>query len=141
MKKFPDKNINMEKERLKSKPPLSEDNRSLNTSLRTFDLPALIDKMKNNHTWVKGELNAMILLKSPDKQIVLTALHEGTEIKSFQSNESVTFQIIEGKLKFHTRKESVTLNKGQLLTLYENIKYSLTTREETVLLLTIANGT
>jgi len=131
----------MEKERLKSKPPLSEDNRSLNTSLRTFDLPALIDKMKNNHTWVKGELNAMILLKSPDKQIVLTALHEGTEIKSFQSNESVTFQIIEGKLKFHTRKESVTLNKGQLLTLYENIKYSLTTREETVLLLTIANGT
>ena len=83
----------------------------------------------------------MILLKSPDKQIVLTALHEGTEINSFQSNDSITFQIIEGKLKFQTRKESVTLNKGQLLTLHENIKYSLTTSEETVFLLTIANST
>ena len=41
---------------------------------------------------------------------------------------------------FHTRKESVTLAKGQYLTLYENIKYSLTTAEDTVLLLTIATG-
>jgi len=41
---------------------------------------------------------------------------------------------------FHTRKESVTLDKGQLLTLHENIKYSLTSKEETVLLLTIASG-
>jgi quercetin dioxygenase-like cupin family protein len=131
----------MEKESLKGKPPLPKDNRSLNASLLTFDLPTLIEMMKHSHAWAKGELNAMILLKSPDKQIVLTALHEGTEIKSFQSNDSITFQIIEGKLKFHTRKESVTLDQGQLLTLHENIKYSLTTREETVFLLTIANGT
>lgn len=70
---------------------------------------------------------------------MLTALHDGTEIQSFQSNDSITFQIIEGKLMFHTRKESVTLDKGQLLTLHENIKYSLTSKE-TVLLLTIASG-
>jgi quercetin dioxygenase-like cupin family protein len=113
----------------------------MDSSLRSYDLPVLIEKMKHSHTWAKGELNAMILLNSPDKQIVLTALHEGTEINSFQSNDSITFQIIEGKLKFHTRKESVTLDKGQLLTLQDNIKYSLKTREETVLLLTIANGT
>ena len=82
----------------------------------------------------------MILLKSPGKQIVLTALHEGTEINSYQSNDSITLQIIEGKLRFQTRKESITLDKGQLLTLHENIKYSLSTMEETVFLLTIANG-
>ena len=83
----------------------------------------------------------MILLKCQDKQMVLIALHEGTGIKSFQSNDSVTFQIIEGKLKFQTRKESVTLEKDQLLTLHEKIDYILTTNEETVFLLTIANGT
>jgi len=131
----------MEKETLKTQTPPLKDNRSLNASLLTFDLPTLIEKMKHKHTWAKGELNAMILLKSPIKQIVLTALHEGTEINSFQSNDSITFQIIEGKLKFHTQKASVTLDKGQLLTLREKINYSLTTREETVLLLTIANGT
>jgi quercetin dioxygenase-like cupin family protein len=89
---------------------------------------------------MKGELNAMVLLKSPVKQILLTALHGGTEIKSYQADDSITLQIIEGKLKFHTRKESITLDEGQLLTLHENIKYSLSTREETVFLLTIANS-
>ena len=124
----------------KTKAPLRGDSTSLNVSLRTFDLPGLIKKMKNSHAWAKGELNAMILLKNPFKQIVLTALHEGTAINSFQSNDSITFQIIEGKLKFHTQEESVTLEKFQLLTLHENIKYSLTSKEETVFLLTIANG-
>ncbi|MGD0342788.1 MAG: hypothetical protein ABSA76_13880 [Bacteroidales bacterium] len=131
----------MEIETLKTEALFSKDTRSHSPSLFTFDLPALIENMKHSYSWLKGELNAMILLKSPGKHIVLTALHGGTEINSYQSNDSITLQIIEGKLRFHTRKESVTLDKGQLLTLHENIKYSLTTREETVFLLTIANGT
>ena len=112
---------------------------SLNPSLFLFDFPTLIGKMKHKHTWVKGDLETMILLNIPSKQIVLTALHEGTEIKSFQSNDSITFQVIEGDLKFHSRKGSVNLEKGQLLTLCENIHYSLTTNVETVLLLTITS--
>lgn len=113
---------------------------SLNPSLLLFDFPTLIGKMKHKQTWVKGDLETMILLKIPAKQIVLTALHEGTEIKSFQSNESITFQVIEGEMKFHSRKGSVNLDKSQLLTLSENINYSLTTNVETVLLLTITSG-
>jgi len=131
----------MENETLIAKPSLTRNNRSHNVSLLTFDLSTLVENMKHSHSWAKGELNAMILLKSPDKQIVLTAIHEGTEINSFQSNNSVTFQIIKGKLKFLTRKESVILDTGQLLTLHENIRYRLTSGEETVFLLTIANGT
>ena len=131
----------MIKETLKTKPPLNKDDMSFNDSLLTFDIPTLIEQMKQSDSWAKGELNAMILLKRPERQIVLATLHGGTEIKSYQSNDSITFQIIEGKLKFHNRKESVTLDKGQLLTLHDNIKYSLTTNEETVLLLTIANST
>jgi quercetin dioxygenase-like cupin family protein len=95
--------------------------------------------MKKSYTWANGELNAKILLKSPEKQIILTAMHQGTEISSFQSNDSVTLQIIEGKLRFHHRKDTITLYKGQLMTLNDNIKYRLTTEEETVFLLTISN--
>jgi quercetin dioxygenase-like cupin family protein len=112
----------------------------LDPSLFTFDLPTLIETMKNSSAWAEGELNAMVLFKRPEKQIVLTALHEGTKIDSYQANDSVTFQIIEGKLKFHTTKESVTLKRGQLLALHDNIKYSLTSRKETVFLLTIDSG-
>jgi len=130
----------MEKETLKARSPLDYDIGSFNPAVFVFDLPALVEKMKQKRSWAKGKLNAKILMKTPGKQIVLTTLHEGTEIKSFQSNDSITFQVIEGKIQFHSRKGSVTLDKGELLTLHENIKYSLTTKEKTVLLLTIASG-
>jgi quercetin dioxygenase-like cupin family protein len=130
----------MQKETFKAKPLLTKTDGSVQSKFFTFDLPALIENMKLSHSWEKGDLNAMVLLKSPEKRIVLTALHKGTEIKSFQGNDSVSFQVIEGALDFHSKKESVSLSKGQLLTLHENIKYSLESKEETVFLITILSG-
>jgi quercetin dioxygenase-like cupin family protein len=121
-------------------PPLSIVHGSPNASLTALNLHDLIDRMKNSDAWTNGELNALILVKNDNTQIVLTAIHEGTEITSFQSNDSITFQIIEGKLMFHSRKESLALDKGHLMTLHDNVGYSLTTEEETVFLSTIATG-
>jgi len=115
--------------------------RSIRTSLKQFDLPSLIEKMKDTRSWEKGELKALILLNIPGRQIVLTALHEGTEIDSFQTCDSVTLEIVEGRILFRTSKVSQFLDEGQALTLHENIKYSFTAREETVVLLTLANFT
>jgi hypothetical protein len=105
-----------------------------------FDLPSLIASMKQSQTWTNGELNSLILLNNPEKQVILAAMHEGTEIESFQGNDSVSFQIIEGLMKFHARKSTVTIREGQLMKLEENIKYSLIAREDTFFLLTISNG-
>jgi hypothetical protein len=105
-----------------------------------YDLPALIGKMKQSRSWVRGELNNMVLLNSPGKQILLTALHKKTEVESFQESDSISFQIIEGELKFNTSQESLLLKEGQLLTLSEKVKYSLTTDAGTVFLLTILNN-
>ncbi len=112
----------------------------LSSSFKPYDLPTLIKEIKKSKSFENGELNSMTLLKSRGKQIVLTALHEGTEINSFQANDSITFQIIEGRLVFYANKESITLEIGQMMTVHENVKYSLTTREDTVFLLTIANS-
>ena len=130
----------MEIETLRTRIPRINTKRSSGCTLLGFNLPDLIATMKQSYTWTNGDLNAIILLKSADKQIILTALHEGTEIKSFQSGESATFQIIEGKLRFHIRKDAVTLGEGQLMTIDEKIKFSLTTEVETVFLLTVSNG-
>ena len=131
----------METETLKTGPVhSSKDSRSMNASLHSFNLPHLIEKMKQDSTWEHEGLNAKILINKPHKQVVITALHKGTEINSFQSNDSVTIQVMEGRLIFRTRNESVILEKDQMLTLQENIEYSLTTKAETVLLLTIAKG-
>jgi len=82
----------LEKESFKANSLVHKDNTSHHPSMLIFDLPTLVEKMKHKQNWAKGELNSMILLKTPDKQIVLTALHDGTEIQSFQSNDSITFQ-------------------------------------------------
>ena len=130
----------MDKESLKTGTPLIKDISSLNMSLLTFDLPNLIKMMKHEHISSKEEPNSMILLNCLDKKVVLIVLHAETGFKSFQSNESVTIQIIEGMLTFHSHKETVILEKDQFLTIDDKIDYNLTTNEETVLLLTIANG-
>jgi quercetin dioxygenase-like cupin family protein len=104
-------------------------------------LTTLVNRLKNSPNWAKGDLDAIVISKKPNVQIVITALHNGTEIKSFQSGNSVTFHIIEGKLAFHSQKESVILNEGQLFTLYEKVKYKLESMEDTVFMLTITNNT
>jgi quercetin dioxygenase-like cupin family protein len=106
-------------------------------SLR-HDLPGLIRNMKQSNAWARGDLNAMILVKNAERNVMLVALHEGTEIVSYQSNDSITFQIIEGKMEFNTRKTSAAIGMGQVLTLNDKVKYRLTTCEETVLLMSIA---
>ncbi|QGY46130.1 hypothetical protein GM418_21405 [Maribellus comscasis] len=88
---------------------------------------------------MKGELNSKILVNRPDKQVVLTIIHKDTEIDSFQSDDSVTLFVVGGKLKLHTRKESIILKEGQLLKLHKKVNYSFTTWKETVFLLTIVN--
>ena len=130
----------MRKEMFKANDLIQESKTPSTPSFLVLDMPAMAEKMKHEQNWIDGELNSVILLKTPYKQIILTVLHDGTMIQSFQSNESITFQLLEGELIFNTRRSSVLLNKGQLFTLHENIKYSLTTREDSVLLLTIATG-
>jgi quercetin dioxygenase-like cupin family protein len=106
-----------------------------------FDLPGLIASMKESPTWANNELNAMVLSRDRNKQIILTSIHDGTEIESFQSKDSITFHILEGKLNFHTDENTLILNEGQLMTLTNKIKYRLTTDEDTVFLLTISDNT
>jgi len=122
----------------KNKPTNETETKPFNGLLHSFDLPTLIEKMKHSPSWARGDLNAMILLNSPERQIILAALHRGTEINSFQSADSVTVQVVEGALTVHVRQDSAILDKSHLITLYEKIKYSLTTNEDTVILLTIA---
>ena len=128
-------------ETIKSPPLTVFHKESICIPLFTFDLPYLIEEMKLSRSWAKGELKNKILLNSPDKQVLLTALHEKTEIDSFQTSDSVSFQILEGELMFSTMKESLILKKGQLLTLREKVRYRLTTNTETVFLLTILHNT
>lgn len=106
----------------------------------THDLSGLIRRMKLSNAWSEGSLNAMILEKNTLENVVLVALHEGTEIVSYQANDSITFRVIEGKMEFKSRNTSAALDSGQVLTLNDKVKYRLTASEETVLLMSIAKN-
>jgi hypothetical protein len=101
-----------------------------------FDIPSLIEILKQDPSWSKKELSTMVLLKSPVKNIVLTLLPAGTEIRSVQLNDTITYQVLEGKLKFSIRNESVIVGKGELLMLNEKTKYQFDSLEESAFLLT-----
>jgi quercetin dioxygenase-like cupin family protein len=101
-----------------------------------FDIPSLIEFLKQDPSWSKKELSTMVLLKSPVKNIVLTLLPAGTEIRSVQLNDAITYQVLEGKLKFCIRNESVIVGKGELWMLNEKTKYQFDSLEESAFLLT-----
>ncbi len=130
----------METETLIIKPPRRRIDSTRNGSLSSFNLPAIIAELKHNQTLGDTGLKTRVLFKSQEKQILLTALQEDTEIDSYQANDSITFQVMEGNVRLNTSNNSVTLGKGQLFTLYENTNYKFITQEETVLLLTITGS-
>jgi quercetin dioxygenase-like cupin family protein len=113
-----------------------KDRRSLNSS----DLETLITNLKNEQAWNEGELKSAVLLRSPAKKIILTVLHKGTEIRSFQSDFSITFQVIDGKLKLDYGNKTFNLGKGEVLILNEKIKYKIESVEDSAFLMILASG-
>ena len=111
--------------------------RQANYSFPNFDLRELIGILKNDLKWKKGEMNMMILRKNQVKKIVLAVLHEKTQIKSVQINDSITIQVIEGHLKLHFKKESVDLINGETITIDEKTKYKINSIDETSFLITL----
>jgi hypothetical protein len=117
-----------------------KDRGSLKSSSNAFDLPRLIKIMKHEKSREKGELMAMVLLKSPVKKILLALLDRGTEIRSYQKDDSIAVEVIEGKLELIMRHKSFYLKRGEILTLDEKIKYKIYSVEETAFLMTISSG-
>ena len=119
--------------------PRPEPARILNAPMLSFDLPIVIERIKQEDEWISGKHNAMTLMKSPKMSIVLIAMHEGNEMKMHRAEGPVSIYIIEGKLQLTTENESALIIKDHLLTLHEKIKHSLMAIEETTFLLTMVN--
>jgi hypothetical protein len=104
-----------------------------------MNIQLLIEKMKRSLSWAMGGLSTTILLNKQKKQVMLTVLHRDTEIVSFQNSDSITFRVIEGRLKLEGKNRTVFINKGRDLTLNDKEEYTLSNREETAYLLTMIN--
>lgn len=114
--------------------------RPLDAPLLTFDLPALLDKIKSEEDWSKNERNAMTLHKSPELKVILVAMHGGTAIPGHKADHPISLQVIEGSILFTSGKKTATLQRGQMLTLHAGIPHDIVATVESAFLLTLATG-
>lgn len=110
----------------------------IESPLATFDLPTLIQQMRDDESWEKTGRSAKTLYKGNGLRLVLNSMKAGTEIKPHQANGPISVHCLEGYLKFHTDEETVSLRQGEMLSLQEYIRHSVEAIEETTFLLTIA---
>jgi hypothetical protein len=116
------------------------DDRLMSQSLVTIKLSRLVENLKLVLMESDQNLHSIVLLNREEKKIVLMAMNGAVEVESFQADDSVTIQLIEGRVRFQAKKQLVVLTGGQLLNISEKTNYSITAMEEAVVMLTIAGA-
>ena len=107
-------------------------------NLLTFNLPHLIQQLKEEETWKKSGRGAKTLYKANTMRIVLNVMQAGAEIKTHQAAGPISVQVVAGRIKFLTEEETVELQQGEMLALKEFVKHSVEALEEAAFLLTVA---
>ncbi len=114
-----------------------EGDRLIDAALVTIDLSLFMAQIKEEISWKEHDRNAITVFKTNGLRIVLIALHEGAEMTKHTAGGIISLQVLEGRLQFTIDGRSVDLNKGQMLTLHENIPHSVLAIKETLFLLTL----
>ncbi|WP_018479196.1 cupin domain-containing protein [Pontibacter roseus] len=117
-----------------STPPTQQEG----SSLLTFQLAELTQQLKEEENWQKSGRGARTLYKSDAMCIVLNVMQAGTEIKPHHTAGPISVQVVEGRIRFNTEKESVVLGEGQLLTLQEHVRHNVEALKETAFLLSMS---
>lgn len=130
--------IMMENKSNDSTPQRPDGERILNPDLVQMDLNQFVLQIKGESTWAESDRNSMTIFKSDTMRIVLLGLHENAELKTHQANGVISVQVLEGRINFVTEQKTVSLEKGQMIALHENIPHSVMALTETFFLLTLA---
>ena len=106
--------------------------------LLTYNLPALVQELKEEENWKKIGRGARTLYKTDSLRLVLNVMQAGTEIKPHQASGPISVQVLSGEIKFGAAGETVVLQQGQMLTLKENVRHGVQATKEAAFLLTMA---
>lgn len=111
--------------------------RVLNAPLVEMNLNAAIDQIKSEKAWKDNDRNSVTLFKSDSMRIVLIGLHEKAELKPHKANGVISVQVLQGKIEFTAEQQNVSLEKGQMITLQENVFHGVKALTESFFLLTL----
>ncbi len=108
--------------------------------LATHDVTGILAGIKSRDAWGRQDRQSTLLFEDERLRISLIAMHASTAIARHKVDCPISVQVIEGKLKFNTDKESAVLQRGQILTLKAGVWHDLEAIEETAFLLTKTVG-
>ena len=128
----------MEKKSNDATPQRPDGDRILNADLVEMDLNHFVSQIKAESTWAESDRNSVTIFKSDSMRIVLLGLHQDAVLKTHKANGIISVQVLEGKINFVTEQRTVSLEKGQMIALHENIPHSVIALTETFFLLTMA---
>jgi quercetin dioxygenase-like cupin family protein len=114
--------------------------RKIDGPLVSLDLPLLMEQIKEEKSWKDGKRNAITVFKANELNIVLIALHGGSEMARHVANGIISVQVLEGRMQFKTDQQSVELGEGQMLVLHEEVFHSVKAIHQTIFLLTVTNA-
>lgn len=102
-----------------------------------FDLAREIENLKREDAWRFAARNAKTIVKYPDLRVVLVVLKAGKRIEGHRADESVSIQVLRGRMRLHLPQETVDLGEGCLLTLERSLPHDVEALDETAFLLTL----
>lgn len=112
--------------------------RAIDASIISFDLKKEIREIKKEGVWKKNDRNAITLLKTESMRIVLIAMHKDALMREHVSKGMISLQVLEGTITFMTQNSEDDLEKGEMITLHEEIPHSVYALTDAVFLLTMA---
>lgn len=119
--------------------PLRPDgDRVINATLVEMDLNKFMAQIKSEKIWSESEHSSIAIYKSEKMRIVLIGMHENAILKTHQTNANISVQVLQGTIKFTADNQTISLQKGQMVSLQHNIPHSVTAVEESFFLLTLA---
>ncbi len=114
-----------------------EGQRMLNARLVEIDLNKFIAELKQEITWADSDRNSITVFKSDTSTIVLIGMHKNAELKEHSAIGNITVQVLDGEINFFAEQQTLSLGKGQMVTLEANIPHSVTALKESFFLLTL----
>jgi len=127
----------MKNEFVESAWPCHVPDRMMDEPYLVFDFADITKKIKAETQWIKGDRNALTLLKNESMSIVLICLKSRAEINFHHSGKLASAQILVGAADFIMNGNTAPLKSGGLLTLHEQVEHKLIALEESVILLTM----
>ena len=106
--------------------------------LLQFDLTVETEKLRQEDAWKATSRNAKTLVKYPDLRVVLISLKAGKRIEGHKADESISIQVLSGKLRLHLPGRTVELLHGHLLTLERCLPHDVEAVEDSAFLLTLS---